>query len=69
MRSRTPAPSTPRQYAIDLVDAPTRVKHRVTPEAMSTGRHRGLYKALCGINIIVGSMTDQGLRKCAQCAD
>jgi hypothetical protein len=35
---------------------------------MSAGRQRGLYNALCGLYIIVGSMTDQGLRKCAQCS-
>jgi hypothetical protein len=34
---------------------------------MSAGRQRGLYNALCGL-YIVGSMTDQGLRKCAQCS-
>lgn len=64
----TPAMSSHRPHAIDLVDARTHVQHRVTPEAMSAGRQRGLYKALCGIYIIVSSMTDQGLRKCAQCS-
>lgn len=58
-----------RQYAIDLVDARSGVQHRVTPEAMNAGRQRGLYRALCGIYVIVGSMTDQGLRKCAACAE
>jgi hypothetical protein len=64
----TPAMSSHRQHTIDLVDARTHVQHRVTPEAMNAGRQSGLYRALCGIYIIVGSMTDQGLRQCAQCS-
>jgi hypothetical protein len=64
----TPATASHRHYAIDLVDARTQVQHRITPEAMSAGRQSGLYKALRGLYIIVGSMTDQGLRKCAQCS-
>jgi hypothetical protein len=70
IRSRgrtTPVTSNHREHAIDVVDARTHVPHRVTPEAMSAGRQRGLYKALCGLYIIGGSMTDQGLGKCAQC--
>lgn len=57
-----------RRPGIELVDARTRITHRVSSEAMLAGRLAGLYKALCGARVLVASMTDQGCRDCARCA-
>ncbi|MGH3697437.1 MAG: hypothetical protein ACRDRX_26220 [Pseudonocardiaceae bacterium] len=64
-RARVPAP---RQPGIELVDARTRVTHRVSPDALLAGRARGDYRAFCGARLLAASLTDPGRGRCAGCA-
>jgi len=58
----------PRRPGIELVDALTRVAHRVSPDALLAGRHAGDYEALCGARLPAASLTDPGRVRCAACA-
>ncbi|MGH3845662.1 MAG: hypothetical protein ACRDS0_30175, partial [Pseudonocardiaceae bacterium] len=60
--------SAPRRPGIELVDARTRVAHRVSPEALLAGRQRGDYEALCGARLLAASLTDPGRGQCPGCA-
>lgn len=58
----------PRRAGIELVDARTRVAHRVSPDGLLAGRQRGHYQALCGARLLAASLTDPGRRPCPECA-
>lgn len=58
----------PRRAGIELVDARTRVAHRVSPDGLVAGRQRGDYQALCGARLLAASLTDPGRRPCPECA-
>jgi hypothetical protein len=64
---RTPVPA-PRRPGIELVDARTRVVHRVSPDALLDGRARGDYEAFCGARFLAASLTDPGRGRCRECA-
>jgi hypothetical protein len=51
-----------------LVDARTRVTHRVTSDALLAGQQAGNYQALCGARPMTASLTDPGGRRCPECA-
>src|SRR3982750_4558757 len=63
----TPVPA-PRRPGIELVDARTRVVHRVIPDELLGGRARGDYEAFCGARFLVTSLTDPGGGRCRECA-
>ena len=64
---KTAIPTRPR-VGIELVDARTRVAHRVSPEELREGRTRGDYRARCGIRLLAASLTDPGCGQCPSCA-
>jgi hypothetical protein len=51
-----------------VVDARTRMRHRVSPEELRAGRARGDYQALCGARLVAASLTDPGCGRCSGCA-
>ncbi|HEX6405176.1 MAG TPA: hypothetical protein VF003_18785 [Pseudonocardiaceae bacterium] len=53
---------------IELVDALTRVAHRVSGDELLAGRFAGTYEALCGARLLSASLTDPGRSRCAECA-
>lgn len=61
---RAPAPRLP---GIELVDALTRVAHRVTGDALLAGRLAGHYQAICGARLVSASLTDPGRGRCTEC--
>jgi hypothetical protein len=67
-RSPKVAVLAPRRSGIELVDARTRVAHRVSPDGLLAGRQRGDYQALCGARLVAASLTDPGRRRCPGCA-
>ncbi len=66
-RTGPPASPSPRRPGIELVDALTRVAHRVTSHELIAGRLAGHYQALCGARLVAASLTDPGLRSCPEC--
>jgi hypothetical protein len=58
----------PRRRSIELVDALSRVAHRVIPEELAAGRMRGDCEALCGARLLAASLTEPGHSRCAECA-
>lgn len=52
---------------IELVDALTRVAHRVSPEELLTGRARGDYQGFCGVRFLAAGLTDPGRDRCPDC--
>jgi hypothetical protein len=67
-RSSKSAVPAPRQPGIELVDATTRIAHRVASDELLAGRMAGNYRALCGTRLISASLTDPGRSRCAECA-
>ena len=63
---QTPVPA-PRRPGIELVDARTRVVHRVSPDGLLNGRARGDYEAFCGARFLAASLTDPGAARCREC--
>ena len=63
----TPVPA-PRRPGIELVDARTRLVHRVNPDALLDGRAHGDYEAFCGRRFLAASLTDPGRGRCRECA-
>lgn len=59
----------PRLPSIELVDARTRVAHRVSPDLMRAGRAQGEYEALCGVRLLVASLSDPGRGRCEPCRE
>lgn len=57
----------PYRGSIELVDARTRLAHRVSPEQLRAGRTSGDYQALCGARLLAASLTDPGHGRCRQC--
>ena len=57
-----------RHPGIELVDAHTRITHRVTSDKLLTGRQRGNYQAFCGTRVVSASLTDPGRAHCTECA-
>lgn len=51
-----------------MVDALTRVVHRVNPEELLAGRAREDYEALCGARLLAASLTEPGRSHCPVCA-
>lgn len=71
LRLRRPAKAVipaPRRVGIEVVDARTRMRHRVSPDELWVGRARGDYQALCGARLVAASLTDPGCRRCSGCA-
>lgn len=67
-RSSKAAISAPRRPGIELVDARTRVAHRVTSDELLAGRLADTYQGLCGARLLSGSLTEPGRRRCAECS-
>lgn len=65
-----PAPAVvpaPRRPGIEVVDALTRVTHRVSGDALLAGRRAETYQALCGTRLLAASLTDPGRGRCTEC--
>jgi hypothetical protein len=67
-RPPTAAIPTLRRPGAELVDARTRVAHRVSSDELLAGRQRGEYQALCGARLLAASLTDPGRVQCRECA-
>jgi hypothetical protein len=65
-RSSKAAIPAQRQPGIELVDARTRITHRVTSDELLAGRLAGNYEALCGARLLSASLTDPGRRRCPE---
>lgn len=61
-----PIPSQ-RPSGMDLVDAHSRIAHRISHEAMLEGRLTGVCHALCGARVLAASLTDPGRGQCRRC--
>ena len=59
---------TQRRPGIELVDAQTRITHRVASDELRAGRTAGNYQALCGAQLLSASLTDPGRARCAKSA-
>jgi hypothetical protein len=57
-----------RRIGIEVVDAQTRITHRVASDELLAGRIAGTYEALCGAQLLSASLTDPGRARCAECA-
>jgi hypothetical protein len=57
-----------RRIGIEVVDAGTRIAHRVASDELLAGRVAGNYRALCGTRLISASLTDPGRGRCVKCA-
>ena len=57
-----------RRAGIELVDARTRITHRVTGDELLAGRQRGNYQTFCGARVVSASLTDPGRARCTECA-
>jgi glucokinase len=58
----------PRRSGIEVVDAQTQIRHRVSVEALLAGRLAGIYETLCGARVLAASLTDPGRGRCTECA-
>jgi hypothetical protein len=67
LRPPKAAVPVPRRAGVELVDARSGVRHRVTPEELLAGRARGDYEAFCGARLWAASLTDPGRRECREC--
>lgn len=65
--ARIPQQRGPRR-PVGIVDAQSGIEHLVTDASAMEHRHSGRYLALCGARVLAASMTDPGLRRCAECA-
>lgn len=59
---------SPRRPGVEVVDALTRITHRVSSDALLAGSRSGRYEALCGTRLLSASLTDSGRGRCAACA-
>ena len=50
-----------------VTDARTSLAHLVTLEAMSAGRSRGVYVAVCGTEVVASSLTAEESGHCRRC--
>jgi hypothetical protein len=65
--ARTPVP-TPRRAGVDLVDALTKLTHRVSPDELTTGQARGNFIAFCGVRFMAACLVEPGQGRCRDCA-
>ncbi|MGH3937920.1 MAG: hypothetical protein ACRDTG_04680 [Pseudonocardiaceae bacterium] len=54
-------------HVIAMIDTRTSVAHLVTDEAMAVGRRAGRYVALCGGEVLPGSLKEDTNRSCRSC--
>lgn len=66
-RPQNGAIPAPRRPGVELVDARSRVVHRVNRDELRAGRARGDYQARCGARFLAASLTDPGHRQCPEC--
>lgn len=52
---------------IELVDALTKLAHRVSPDELVAGHRRGNYLALCGARFPAASLAEPGRGRCREC--
>lgn len=57
-----------RSIGIEVVDAGTRIAHRIASDELLAGRLAGNYRALCGARLVSASLTDPGRSQCTECA-
>ncbi|HEX6402142.1 MAG TPA: hypothetical protein VF003_03100 [Pseudonocardiaceae bacterium] len=68
-RSSAPAAiSAPRLLGIEVVDALTKLAHRVSPDELVTGHQRGDLVAFCGARFLAASLVEPRRGCCAGCA-
>jgi hypothetical protein len=60
-------PQQRRVPTIGIIDAHTRVEHRVNDESAAAHRHAGRYLALCGAEVLAASMLEPGRGQCLEC--
>jgi hypothetical protein len=65
---QVPQQRAPCRPGIELVDAQTRIMHRVAGDELLAGRRAGRYQALCGARLLGASLTEPGRGRCAECA-
>jgi hypothetical protein len=63
-RRRVPLIPAQRQPGIELVDARTRVVHRVSDDELVAVSRKGSCWALCGAFVLVASIADPGRSRC-----
>ncbi|MGH3825529.1 MAG: hypothetical protein ACRDRA_22225 [Pseudonocardiaceae bacterium] len=68
-RSSFPVPVPAQRPGIDLVDALTKLAHRVSPDELLAGRSRGNYRAICGARLLAASMVEPGRGRCQRCGE
>jgi hypothetical protein len=66
-RARTRIPER-RLPGIELVDASTKLAHRVSPDELLAGRERGHHQAFCGARFPAAAMVKPGRGPCDECA-
>jgi hypothetical protein len=67
-RSSAPAPvPAQRLPGIEMVDALTKLTHRVSSDELLAGRQSGDYLGLCGTRFPAGSMVEPGRGQCPGC--
>ncbi len=67
----TPNPATRAQplWVLQVVDTRTLAEHLVTADALVAGRGtQGRYKAVCGVDLLAGSLTAPPQDRCRSCA-
>lgn len=67
LRTSKTAVLVPRRAGVELVDAHSGVRHRVTPEELVAGRAWGDYEAFCCARLRAASLIDPGRRECREC--
>jgi hypothetical protein len=59
----------PRGGGIDLVDALTKLAHKVSPEELLVGRQWGDYEGFCGLRFMAASLVEPGCGPCQPCRE
>jgi hypothetical protein len=58
----------PTRGMVEMVDIRTGDNHLLTPDAAAAGRQSaGLYRALCGADILPAALVDPGMSNCRLC--
>jgi hypothetical protein len=57
----------PRRAGVELVDASTKLAHRVSLDELVAGHRRGDYLALCGARFPAASLVEAGRGRCRGC--
>ncbi|HET9254283.1 MAG TPA: hypothetical protein VFO16_03650 [Pseudonocardiaceae bacterium] len=66
VRARIPERRLP---GIELVDAVTKLAHRVSPDELLAGRRSGDYQGFCGARFPAASMVEPGRGPCELCRE